>query len=97
MTAQEDRDRYLAAAHAMQTGVALKMQTDPAETTPKHLRTGVNSAMSDLGGLATLLMEKGIITQEEYFKAVADAMERERDSYRQWLTSHGYPGNITLR
>ncbi len=75
------QERYYAAAHAMQSGVAMKMNYDPSETTPKHLRVGVNSAMSDHGALVTLLIEKGVITKAEYFEAVAAAMEREAANY----------------
>lgn len=85
---EASRERYLAAAHAMQSGVAIKMAIDPAETSPKHLRVGVNSAMSDVGGLAWLLIQKGVINEEEYFSAVADAMERERDLYARTLSEH---------
>ena len=65
----------------MQSGVAAKMNFDPNETQPKHLRVGVNSAMSDMGGLATLLIAKGVITEDEYLAAIADAMEREAKTY----------------
>lgn len=92
-----DEERYLAAAHGMQTGVAYVMEKDPSETTPKHLRVGINCAMSDQGGLAALLIEKGIITLEEYKKAIADSMERERDNYQQLVNNHyGFDGNIKL-
>jgi hypothetical protein len=78
-----DQERYAAAAHAMQTGVAFTMDRESDETTPKHLRVGVNCAMADQGGLVTLLIEKGIFTEEEYYKAIADSMERERDLYQE--------------
>ena len=64
-----DEERYLSAAHGMQTGVSYVMEKDNTETQPKHLRVGINAAMSDEGGLVTLLIEKGIITHEEYMKA----------------------------
>lgn len=83
-----DIQRYTAAAHAMQSGVAFKMGHDPHETSPKHLRVGVNSAMSDSSALAMLLMAKGLITEEEYVQAQADAMEREAELYRRWLSDH---------
>lgn len=89
------RERYLAAAHAMQTGVAYKMEKDGSETTPKHLRVGVNSAMADQGGLVTLLISKGVFTVDEYLDAVADSMERERDLYQTWIETHYGPG-VTL-
>lgn len=85
MSMQDDIDRYKAAAHAMQSGVAMKMNYDPNDTTPKHLRVGVNAAMVESAGLARLLVEKGIITFEEYHKAIADEMERERDRYVAYL------------
>jgi hypothetical protein len=75
------RDRYLAALHAMQTGVAFKMHRDPGETSPKHLRVGVNSAMVEYAALVKLLIAKGIITEDEHYAALADAMEAERDFY----------------
>lgn len=81
MTKEENYQRYSSAAHAMQSGVAMTMNINQAETSPKHLRVGINSAMSDVAGLARLLIEKGVITEEEYVKAIADEMERERDRY----------------
>lgn len=89
-TLEEANARYARALHAMQTGVAVKMLHDPHETQPKHLRVGINSAMSNMGGLVTLLMDKGIITREEYYSAVADAMEREATMYHDELILKGY-------
>lgn len=79
----------------MQTGVEYKRQYDPSETTPKHLRVGVNSAMVDTATIAKLLIEKGIITEEEYFKTLADQMEEEAALYQAELTRR-YGLNITL-
>jgi uncharacterized lipoprotein YbaY len=87
-----DSERYAAAAHAMQSGVAFKMNHDPKETEPKHLRVGINAAMSDQGGLVKILIDKGVFTLEEYTKAIADQMEIEAESYRlaaQQKTGHG--------
>ena len=39
--------------------------------------------MSDHTALTKLLLEKGIITDEEYFKAIADQMEEEVHSYEK--------------
>ena len=87
---QAIREEYERLAHAMQAAVAFKMHHDPSETTPKHLRVGVNAAMSDQGGLAKLLIDKGIITELEYVTAMRDAMRRELDMYHAWAASHGY-------
>jgi hypothetical protein len=80
-------DRYHAALHAMQSGVAMEMeQPGNASASPKHLRVGVNAALCDGSGLAKLLMAKGLITLEEYAKAIADEMEAEKARYEQRLT-----------
>jgi hypothetical protein len=78
--------RYAAAAHAMQSGVAAKMERDPSETKPKHLRVGVNSAMVENSALVRLLISKGILTEEEWAQALADGMEDEVRLYEQWLS-----------
>jgi len=83
MTVEEDVRRYQAAVHAMQSGVAFLMNLDPAETQPKHLRVGVNSAMVDSSALAKLLIDKGVVSEEEYAQAIADGMEREVESYKR--------------
>lgn len=80
--------RYNAAAHAMQSGVAMKMNYESKGTEPKHLRVGVNSALVDSSAIATLLMQKGVFTMAEYTEAVADAMEAEVKTYEDELTEH---------
>jgi len=93
MSVESDKKRYDDAAHAMQTGVAYEMvmNTSNSGTQPKHLRVGINAAMSDQEGLVALLISKGLFTREEYVTAVADAMERERDRYQARM-----PPNTTL-
>jgi hypothetical protein len=90
----KDRERYLAAAHAMQSGVALSIARGEArDMEPKHLRVGVNSALVDCAALAKLLIDKGILTEEEYERALADAMEAEVQRYRERLQ---LPDNVHL-
>lgn len=79
--AKEDVDRYLAAAHGMQSGVAFEMNNNPKPTEPKHLRVGINSAMCDHTALVRLLIERGIFNPDEYERAIADEMEREVERY----------------
>ena len=74
----------------------MEMHTRSRSTELKHLRVGVNSAMVDSAGLATLLIEKGIITGDEYEKALADAMEHERERYEA-LLSEVYKSKVVLR
>ncbi len=87
-SAEAAQARYMAAGHAMQSGVAGKMQFDAADTTPKHLRVGVNSALVSSSALAELLIAKGIITKSEVLTAMADGMEEEAIRYEQLLTEH---------
>ena len=81
-------ERYIRAMHAMRSGVAMLMQGPEQggrETSPKHLRVGVNSSLVSTSALTRLLVEKGIITWEEYCKTLADEMEKEVRSYEAQL------------
>ena len=95
MSEMTDSERYQAACHAMQSGVAMKMNFNAKEPEPKHLRVGVNAAMSDNAALVGLLVSKGIFTMEEYYKAIADQMEKEAESYRTEL-SRQYGARVDL-
>lgn len=95
MTAEE---RYEAAAHAMQTGVAWELERDgisAGPASPKHLRVGVNAAMCDQAALVKLLIAKGIITHDEYLEAIATAMEAEAARYEARI-SRATGAKITL-
>lgn len=87
---------YEEALHGMQTAVLhemnLKEKGDHRRSEvirtdliypngPKHLRVGVNSAMSDMLAIVTLLIDKGIITEEEYVERVRLAMNEELARY----------------
>ncbi len=89
-----NNERYLAACHAMQTGVMTIMHKEPrgleiGETSPKHLRVGVNSAMCDHAALVRLLIAKGLFTEEEYSVEVTAEMEREVERYRRRIDPEG--------
>lgn len=93
-------NRYVEAQHGMQSGVALKMYEEPTETSPKHLRVGVNTAMVDQAAVVKLLLDKGIFTMEEYYVALAEQMEAERDRYQAWANERygdGQGPEVTLR
>lgn len=77
--------RYLAAMHALQTGVAAEMHFRPEPTQPKHLRVGVASLFSAEEALVELLIEKGLFKREEYAEALASALEREVARYEERL------------
>lgn len=80
-----DTERYLSAVHAMQTGVALDQSRGSNDGTPKHLRVGINSALCDHAALVRLLIERGLFTQDQYTKAIADEMEQEKQRYEERL------------
>lgn len=94
-----DEERYLAALHAMQSGVAYQMNYPQykAATEPKHLRVGINNALVQQTAIVKLMVAKGVITMDEWWKTLADEMEAEVARYeaeiRQLL---GHDG-ITLR
>lgn len=81
-------ERYIALGHAVQSGIALWMSIDGKETTPKHLRVGVNVAHVDHSALARLLMAKGVITELEYVTALIEGMEAEVRSYQEKIAAH---------
>ncbi len=93
---QQAQDRYLTAMHAMQSGVSVKQGLSPSETEPKHLRVGVNSTMMQQSALVGLLINKGIITELEWFTALADGAENEVKLYEQEI-SKITGGTVTLR
>jgi len=74
---------YEQALHGVQTGVMHEMHSPARQsaTEPKHLRVGINAAMSDHAALAFLLVEKGIFTKEEYFESLRLAMNNELARY----------------
>ena len=96
-TVDEAQARYHAALHAMQSGVAMKMNYDAADTGPKHLRVGVNSAMAEHAALVTLLVSKHVISWEEYYTSLADAMEYEKAHYEAELRERFGNDGIDLR
>jgi hypothetical protein len=81
--------------HAMQSGVKFDQESGSEDGSPKHLRVGVNTAMVDIGALAKLLIDKGVITEEEYFDANLKAMHNEVGRYEKRL-SEKFGRNVVL-
>jgi len=94
---------HQADSHAMQSGVGLLMAKDyglDADRQPanfmKHLRVGVNVALTDHASLVALLIRKDLITDMEYVEAIADGMRAERERFEEAVrVAYGNP-NITL-
>lgn len=90
----EQGERYQRAANAMQSGVAVMMDHG-LDTSPKQLRVGINSTMVETSTLATLLVEKGVCTANEFSEALIAQMEREVAIYeREIETATG--SSVTL-
>lgn len=82
--------------HAMQSGVAMEHIAGSQDGTPKHLRTGVNSALVDSAAVCRLLIEKHVFTRDELENSLADEAEREVERYERRLeTRLGH--SVTLR
>lgn len=81
---------YASACHAVQTGVMYQIENQPKEAaaSPKHLRTGINIAMCDHSGLVALLIEKGVITDDEYMNAITSSINKEVDRYEHNLSEY---------
>lgn len=81
--------QYANLLHAMQTGVKFEQEWGVSDAqTPKHLRVGVNSALTQNSGLVLLLIDKGIITWREYWQAQVDAFTQEVITYEARLSAH---------
>lgn len=86
------QQEYQQLLHAVQTAVRTKMElegkpdTDQTDTGPKHLRVGVNSAIIQASGLALLLIDKGVITELEYWQQQVDTWRAEVTLYEHELS-----------
>jgi hypothetical protein len=85
---QNDLDRYMASAHAMQSGVASLLTIQPQLAEDKHVRVGINSAQVSAAALARVLIAKGIMTADDYHAALAAEMEAEVERLEQTLSEH---------
>jgi hypothetical protein len=69
---------YEAAAHGVQTAIAFEMEVgDGHATEPKHMRLGLDMTKADIGGLAMVLIGKGLFTAYEYAEALRLAVNTE--------------------
>jgi hypothetical protein len=86
------QQEYLRLCHAMQSGVLyhLHIEGTDDETSlfgAKHVRVGINSALIQNSALAGLLIEKGVITELEYWESQVDAWQREVALYENLLST----------
>lgn len=90
------RAEWESLAHAMQAGVAFEQARGSEDGTPKHLRVGINAALSDHGALVALLIRKGVITELEYLDAIVEQMRDEVRAYER-RASAKMNASITFR
>jgi hypothetical protein len=76
---------YLEAMHGVQTGVKFEIESKDERnaSSPKHLRTGINSAMLNQAAIACLLIKKGIITEAEYLEEIRLWANNELDMFEK--------------
>lgn len=86
---------YEEAAHGVQTAIKHEMQLaemgrgDPANadrhpgTEPKHLRVGIDLRACDHAALASLMIEKGLITEAEYVERIRVFVNDELAGYER--------------
>jgi len=105
MTPEEKYQKYLELLHAVQTGIAWNIAISHPDVSDinqdsnlrehKHLRVGIDVTKSDQGALVSLLIKKGIFTEDEYLDEIVEFMQREVKAYEEGLSAHfGRP--ITL-
>jgi len=81
--------------YAMQTGIMYMVEKGSKTCQPKHMRTGINSALIFNGSVVRLLVEKGLITREEYAEAAVADLRAEVKRYESEL-SEIFKSNIKL-
>lgn len=101
MTDEEFLAEYNSLLHAIQSGVMWEMQLEydrdpqrnlspesPAGRAMKHRVTGLCGVMADHGALVRLLVEKGVIDDDEYKAASIAGLRAEKESFEARLTEH---------
>lgn len=96
MTTQEFIAEYARLGHAIQSGVMMSLERDPSSGSPKHLRVGVNTVKADLGALTRLLVDKGVISQDEAFGYILDGLREEVKMYERELSEKMGGVKVTL-
>jgi hypothetical protein len=83
---EEQYTEYNRLLHAMQTGVMIDQeQLGSRDGSPKHLRTGLNSAMVSDRAIVELLVEKGVFTSCEFYEKLNFCMAEEVVAYERRL------------
>lgn len=102
---QQKIEEYGIAMHALQSGIAFSLakknptvpdiNQNPYLRELKHQRVGIDGTKSDHSALVKLLIERGIITDEEYIDAMLEGVIAEVHRYEKAL-SQEYGVKVTL-
>ena len=94
---------YEQAVHGVQSAIKFELQkkglSDEAHVAIKelkHHRVGIDTAKADQGGLAALLIKKGVITLDEYKEAMRLAANEELARYTEHVNAT-YGVNVMFR
>lgn len=96
MSAGGNGQRFTLLQHKMQAGVKADQESDPRlatlhlrEPMARHLkmeRVGINSALVETSALIALLVEKGVITEDEWWASACKGMQAEVERYEKLLS-----------
>lgn len=90
------KKRSMELLHGMQSAIEFGFGGSDGNRQHKHLRVGINNALISHAALVQLLIEKGVITEEEYFDKYVEALELELMGYESEAASKGMP-NVRFR
>lgn len=85
-TIEEARARYTRAAHRVQSAIAFTPRNPDPDAEFKNTRVGIDMSKADQGGLARLLIAKGVFTELEYAQALAYGAELEAEMHERLLS-----------
>ena len=97
---------YNAAAHGVQSAIRFEMsrqgfaddEADKVIAMLKHLRVGIDMRAADAGGLARLLVAKGVFTETEYLEHMRLAANEELARYEEHIRrEYGLPAGMNFR
>lgn len=77
---EELKQEYMGLCHGVQSGIAYAEAKRHRSLEPKHMRVGIDTTKADMGALVTLLIEKGVFTEEEWWTKAIEFMRREVES-----------------
>lgn len=78
--------RYRALMHKMQAGVAMWLNYDKTSGEPKHLLVGNNARAVDHAALVSLMIKKGVFTEQEYADSLCAEGEKEVETWERKLS-----------